>query len=346
VDCGAFDGQVVRLEGIKEIADKFVRVRLTRIEHVDLNLFEFDYDLTFMVFFLNAEKKVYGRYGGRDSEGADARQSLKGLKYTMESVLRMHEREDKVFAPKSGEKPKFIKELPGPRAFGRDCMHCHQVREALNAELNKAGKLNRDAVYRYPPPDNLGLELDVDRGGTVKAVKEKSAASATGLKAGDVLQKLNGVPIHSFGDAQYALDIAPREGAIEVVWQRDDKVHQEKLALAQGWRKTDLLWRASMRDLLPSARLSGLELAAEEKKALGLSANQLAFRQRESVSKQAKDAGIRAGDIILGVDDKAFEGDLDRFKEYVQNSYLVGDKVTVNILREGKREKVVMMLVK
>ena len=51
---------------IKDVADKFVRVRLTRIDNQDLNLFEFDYDLTFMVFFLNAEGKVYARYGGRD----------------------------------------------------------------------------------------------------------------------------------------------------------------------------------------------------------------------------------------------------------------------------------------
>ena len=323
-----------------------MRVRLTRIEHVDLNLFEFDYDITFMVFFLNAEKKVYGRYGGRDSEGADARQSLKGLNYTMQSVLRMHEREDKDFAPKSGEKPKFISDIPGPRNFGRDCTHCHQVREALNAELKKAGRLNRDAVFRYPPPDNLGLVLDLDRGDTVRAVKEKSAASAAGIKEGDALQKLNGVRIHSYADAQYALDIAPKEGAIDIVWQRDDKLHKEKLALPEGWRKTDVLWRASMRDLLPSARLSGFELTADEKKALGLSATQLAFRQRESVSKQAKDAGIRAGDIILGVEDKPFEGDLDKFKEYVQNNYLVGDKVTVNMIRDGQREKMVMLLVK
>jgi membrane-associated protease RseP (regulator of RpoE activity) len=323
-----------------------VRVRLTRIEHVDLNLFEFDYDITFMVFFLSAEKKVYGRYGGRDSEGADARQSLKGLNYTMHSVLRMHQREDKVFAPQSGEAPKFIKDIPGPRNISRDCMHCHQVREALNAELHKAGKLTRESVWRYPPPDNVGLELDVDRSGTVQAVKDKSPASAAGLKAGDVLQKLNGVPIHSLGDAQYALDIAPKEGAIEIVWQRDDKTYKEKLALSEGWRKTDLLWRASMRDLLPSARLSGFELTTEEKKALGLSAKQLAFRQRESLSKQAKEAGIRPGDIILGVDDKPFDGNLDTFKEYVQDTYLVGDKMTLNIVRDGNREKVVMLLLK
>ena len=40
---------------------------------------------------------------------------------------------------------------------------------------------------------------------------------------------LNGVPVHSFADAQYALDIAPREGAIDVVWQRDDKVDRKSV---------------------------------------------------------------------------------------------------------------------
>jgi hypothetical protein len=33
------------------------------VDDVDLNTFEFDYDLTFMVFFLNANGKVYARYG-------------------------------------------------------------------------------------------------------------------------------------------------------------------------------------------------------------------------------------------------------------------------------------------
>jgi serine protease Do len=320
-----------------------VRVRLTRIENVDLNLFEFDFDVTFMVFFLNAERKVYGRYGGRDSESADDRQSLKGLNCAMQSVLRMHKREGKVFAPKSGDTPYILKEIPGPR---RDCLHCHQVREALNAELKTAGKLSREAVYRYPPPDNLGMELDVDHGGTLKSIKDKSPASAAGLKKGDVLQLLNGVPIHSFADAQFALDRAPKDGSIEVVWQRDEKIRTEKLALPEGWRRTDVIWRASMRDLLPSARLNGIELTDAEKKALGLSPKQLAFRQRESLSKQAEEAGIRAGDIILGVDDKPLQTDLDGFRAYIQNTYLVGDRITVNLLRDGKRQVVRMTLFK
>jgi S1-C subfamily serine protease len=261
----------------------------------------------------------------------------------MQSVLRMHKNEDKVFAPTTADGPKVLKDVPGPR---RDCLHCHQVREALNRELKAAGKLTRDAVYRYPLPDNLGMELDVDRGGTIKTIREKSVAHAAGMKKGDTLQRLNGVPIHSFADAQYALDGAPQEGAIEVVWQRDEKLHTEKLALLKGWRKTDVSWRASMRDLLPSARLSGLNLTESEKKTLGLPAKQLAFRQRESVSLQAKEAGIRSGDVILGVDDKSFENDQDEFRHYVQDHYLVGDRVTVNLIREGKREAVTMTLLK
>src|SRR5205823_13416877 len=98
-DCREFDGQVVRLERLKDLADRFVRVRLTRIDTEDLNLFEFDYDLTFMVFFLDAAGRVYARYGGRDATSADSRQSLAGLAYTTQSVLRTHERPSIALTP-------------------------------------------------------------------------------------------------------------------------------------------------------------------------------------------------------------------------------------------------------
>ena len=102
---------MVRLEKINDVADNFVRVRLTRIDGEDLNLFEFDYDLTFMVFFLNAEEQVYARYGGRDAKDADNRLSLAGLRYTMQSVLQMHQREQKEFAPRSHEAPKYARDF-------------------------------------------------------------------------------------------------------------------------------------------------------------------------------------------------------------------------------------------
>jgi serine protease Do len=319
---------------------------LTRIDDLDLNLFEFDYDLTFMVFFLNTEEQVYARYGGRAAENPDGRHSLDGLRYTMNSVLEMHQRARKAFAPKSQDAPKYIREVSAGRRGGR-CLHCHQVKEILSTQLQKMGQWSRDLIWRYPMPENLGLMLEVDRGNVIKEVNTQSPASAAGLRAGDIVQQLNGVPIHSFGDAQFALDRAPKAGSIEISWRRGNHLIEGKLALPEGWQKSDITWRPSMQRLVPAARLYGIDLTPEEKKALGLSAEQLAFRQKDSVPAQAREAGIRPGDIILGVDDKQLDGmDVVDFLRYVRRTYLIGDRVTVHLLRDGKRMNLAMALLR
>ena len=296
-----------------------------------------------MVFFLDADENVYARYGGRDATDPDRRQSLAGLRYTMQSVLAMHARPEKAFAPKLGDSPFFLRDAALPRRGGR-CLHCHQVKEVLNGDLERKGKWSRDLVWRYPLPENVGLTLEVDRGNVVKQVTHKSPAEAAGLRAGDVVQRLNGVPVHSFGDAQFALDKAPRAGDVAIAWRRGNDIREGKLALAEGWRKTDLGWRPSMQRLIPSARLFGDDLTSEEKKALGLASGQLAFRQKDPVSVQAETAGVRPGDIILGIDDRPMEMDILDFLRYVRRNYLVGDRVSVNLLRDGKRLALPMTL--
>jgi S1-C subfamily serine protease len=263
----------------------------------------------------------------------------------MESVLRMHERAEKVFSPRSQDGPRFVRDVPGSRRGGH-CLHCHQVKEILNNDLQRTGKWERDMAWRYPPPVNLGFDLEMDRGNVVKETKHGSPAATAGLQAGDILRLLNGVPVHSFADAQFALDRAPKTGSVEVVRERDEQVLKDRLPLFDGWRKADATWRASTRRLLGSARLYGLDLTPEEKQALGLPVKQLAFRQKEPVSAQAQAAGIRAGDIILGVDDRPLEMELSDFLPDVRRNYLIGDRVTVHLLREGKRMSVGMTLVR
>jgi len=210
--------------------------------------------------------------------------------------------------------------------------------------LQRAGKWNRDLAWRYPLPDNLGLELQVDRGNVIKEVRPKSPASVAGLQAGDVVGRLNGVPVHSLADAQFALDRAPKKGSIEVVWRRDDRVLKDQLSLPDGWRKSDISWRPSLQRLVPAARLYGVDLTAEEKKALGLSPERLAFRQKDPASAQAEAAGIRPSDIIVGVEDRALELSMAGFLRYIERNYLVGDRVTINVLRDGKRLNLTMTL--
>jgi serine protease Do len=317
------------------VADRFVRVRLPRIDNLDLRLFEFDYDLTMMIFFLDSEDRVYARYGGRDGDSAEKRQSLDGLRHTMQSVLRMHENANREFVPQSPDAPRSLREVLPNRRGGR-CLHCHEVKEAINADLRRKGRWTGESPWRYPLPDNLGLVLDVDRGGTVKTVAPKSPAALLGLKPGDVVHRLNGLPVHSFSDAQVALDRAPKSGSVEIAWRRDGKVLTEKLSLPEGWRRTDLTWRPSMSTQIPSLPLYGKDLSDEEKKALGLPPKRLAFRQKEEVSTRARAAGFKGGDIILGVDGKELEMDVIGLLRHVQRNYLLGDQVRVNILREGK----------
>jgi S1-C subfamily serine protease len=294
------------------------------------------------VFFLNADGKVYARYGGRDAKDPDSRQSLAGLRYTMESVLAEHSRAQKDFAPRSAEGSKYIRDVANGRRRG--CYHCHNVKEALNDELDRKGLWTRDWVWRYPLPENVGLELEVDRGNVMKAVRAKSPAAAAGLKPGDVLRRLNGVPLHSQADVQFALEKAPKAGTVEVAWQRGEKTKSAKLSLPEGWRRGDITWRPSMQWIVPSARLYGEDLKPQEKKALGIPERRLAFRQQSPVPSQPKAAGVRPGDVIVGVDGKALEMDVGDFIHYVARNYLVGDKVTVNVLRDGKRLDLVMLL--
>src|SRR5258705_171824 len=143
---------------IRPLAREFVLVRLTRMRGVDLDLFDFDYDLTWMAFFLDADARVLGRYGGRDAGEPDDRSSGAGL-----------------------------------------------------------------------------------------------------VPAG-------GRPIGSFADVQYAFPRAPGGGRLGLAWHRGGKTVRGELALAEGWRKTDVSWRWSLRGLAPPPWVSGADLSAREKR--------------------------------------------------------------------------------
>jgi predicted metalloprotease with PDZ domain len=331
------------LEKIKDIANKFVRVRLAQIESSNLKLFDFDYDLTFMVFFLSPDERVYARYGGRSESGPDERQSLAGLRYTMESVLAEHSSNNQRFAPMQSGKPFYITEIAPARGLGR-CIHCHQAKEVIYNKLDREGNWNVDLAFRYPLPDNLGMKLEVDRGNTVEEVVADSSAAKAGLRRGDAIVTLNDVPVHSFGDAQFALDRAPKTGAIEISWRREGGIHRGKLELPDRWRRTDISWRPSLQNLVASARVYGENLTEEEKQTIGLSPKQLAFRQKSSVPPQAHKAGILEGDIIVGVDDRYLEMRAYDFLTYIRCNYVKGEVVTVNAIRNGRPLRLPMKL--
>lgn len=338
MDCRKFDEQVVRLEQISEVAREFVLVRLLRIAGADLNLFEFDYDLTWAGFFMNAEEKVYGRYGSRDASGPDGRLSLAGLRFAMERALDAHRRAPKAKPERRLNEPQLVENYPAAQRRRRqECIHCHQVYEFRRDQLQSQGKWNKEQVWVYPLPENVGLTLTVDRGNHVRSVAPGSAADRTGVRAGDVLQSVNGFPVASIADVQFGLHRAPARGTIPLTWQREGKSLTGALEVNPEWRRTNITWRPSLLDVLPSLGLFGEDLPAEEKKAIGLTAKRLAFRQEKRVPKDLRTAGVQAGDIVLGIDNQLLEMSMEEFLGHVRRNFLVGEKVTLNLVRNGER---------
>jgi len=320
-------------------------VRILNMRGVDLNVFEFDYDLTWSAFFLNAEEKIYGRFGGRDAVSADKYLTLSGLKNAMRAALAAHRREP-IARPAVVSRPAVsVEQYPAVTQLKANaCVHCHQVYDFRRQGSRTAGKWRLDDAWVYPLPEKLGFTLDPDSGQRLASVAADSAAARAGLEAGDLLTRIHGRPVASFADAQYALHHAPAEGTITVSWQHAGQLRAGTLELTPGWRKTDISWRASMWGLEPAPCVHGKDLTAAEKKALGLAENHLAFRQGRFVPVAARMAGIQENDIILGIDDRDLELTMLQFNAYVRLNYKVGERITFTVLRNGERLKLPMTL--
>jgi membrane-associated protease RseP (regulator of RpoE activity) len=311
---------------------------------VNLALFDFDYDLTWAAFFLNAHEKVYGRYSGRDADSAEGQVSLAGLRHAMQSALAEHRR-DPDPRPTSLPARRTVTQFRSmARLPSGSCVHCHQVYDLRREDRQADGSWRLEDVWVYPRPENVGLTLDVDQGDRVQRVSAGSPAARAGLQGGDVLASVNGVPVASIADVQYGLHRAPSRGEVSVVWSRDGKRQSASLKLNEGWRKTDLSWRWSLRGLDPSPCVRGPDLDADDRKVLGLSARQLAFRQGPFVHPAAEQAGIRQNDVIVGVNDRPLEMTARQFQAYVRLEYQVGQRITFNVLRDGKPLRLTMKL--
>src|SRR5262249_36236880 len=122
------------------------------------------------------------------------------------------------------------------------------------------GKWQREEIWVYPFPENVGLRLAVDQGNRVDNVRADSPAGRTGLRAGDVLLSLDGESVASLADMQFVLQRAPARGDIRITWQRNGRRASADLSLPEGWRVTDVSWRPSPRGIGPPPAVHGEDL--------------------------------------------------------------------------------------
>ena len=103
------DGQLVSHDD-KELAgllEKFVLVRLVQMGGVDLATFQFDPLLSWSLFFMNADKTIYGRYGSahpqakRSKADSNPSHTMKGLKAALAGAVQS-------FADQLGTRGKLV----------------------------------------------------------------------------------------------------------------------------------------------------------------------------------------------------------------------------------------------
>ena len=315
---------------------------------VNLNVFKFDYDVTWYGFFLSADEHIYGRFGGRDATSADTYLTLPALKKAMRAALEQHRSSPPLVKEGQGESKRTVEDYAAiKRLKPNACIHCHQVYDFQRDEMRTQGTWKLDLAWVYPLPENIGVVVKAEDGTTIRAVSPKSPADVAGIQPGDRLRKINDARVNSFADVSHALHAAGPAKTMNVSVARGEKEVKATLQLPEGWRKTDISWRESMWGLEPNASVYGKDLTTKEKKRLGLPENSLAFSQGNFVPPAAAKAGIRAGDIIFGLDNKNTAGmTMLQFNVFIRLNYKVGDRVTYHVVRNGQRLEIPIVLPK
>src|SRR5262245_16507836 len=176
--CQQFDDDVARSDPmIRDLLSEFVCVRIPQANSMDLVHFQFDFDLSFAVFFMDADLTTYGRYGTRSARPEVEDISLEGLRKAMAEALRIHRDRRAFTAALAGKQAKPTrlrtpKDYPGIAArfqetaaqagiTTKSCIHCHQIRDAERRLFRSTGERFPDRlIYPYPDPGAVGLKLD------------------------------------------------------------------------------------------------------------------------------------------------------------------------------------------
>src|SRR5262245_17992120 len=107
-------------QSLAELEKKFVCVRLIQTNPLDLDLFQYDFDMSWAALFLNADRTIYGRYGSRDSGGpnSDGLLSVSAFRKAAQRALALHAgypANKSQLAAKTGPKSAYAtpREIPG-----------------------------------------------------------------------------------------------------------------------------------------------------------------------------------------------------------------------------------------
>jgi len=341
----AFDAQVVLSPTDSprgKLLSQYVCARITRMDEIDVGLFDRDWNNTLYYFMMNADEQIYMRYGGRDARSPDSYLNLSSLELALAKGLELHRQYQKG-GLKNAERPKplFPREIPllVDRTISRNaCVECHLIGDYLNVHREKDGKLDKlTHMYRSPDIRTLGIELDAPNGLVVKEVR--GAVAAAGMKPGDRIAGVNGTPVWAFGDLQYHYDKVNRNAErVQMAVDRDGTPVDLSIALPERWWWTDLTFRQWT--IEPRVYFESVPLTEQEKREQGL-VERGGFASKvkrvDMFAEMTKSHELRAGDIVFGVDGVQRDEVANTAELFIKLRKTAGETVTLDVIRDGKR---------
>lgn len=350
VPCGSapkLDEQLSAVDSpLAAILDRFVCVRVVKMNGVDRNVFDFDRDVPYVAMILNADGTVYGRWGTRTATSRTElpRHTLGSLQTALERAAKLHEGYPANRAALAGKSAAQILSPPMPDDMptmkphpvnppeARNCIHCHMVGEANLALVVQQRPLTLRELWPYPTADNVGIRLDVRDGLKVKSVISASAAERAGVRAGDVLESLAGAPLISEADVQWVLDHAADDAKPKLGLSRDGRLLELTLELSGAWRRGQVEWRESLAPARPHINVS----PENGKAKLGIGPDEMALSvsyPREGAAK----AGFKPGDVIISVDGRKDLFSEADFLKYIHVDRPKAHNAELVVLRKGAK---------
>ncbi len=357
----SFDGQVVRPDqDLLPLYNEYVCVRVTNMRGIDLNRYRFDFDLTLAVLLMNPDGTIYNRYGGRDHRAADVWLNKPSLARVLRDGLIEHSRYQQSPAPPATRPRKAIENVD---AFARkdkgECIHCHSVNPALREEAVSLGNWKPEDLWIFPTPGHVGLELSPTDQTLITRIAPDSPAAICGLRPMDRLLTMGGSgPISTISDVQWALhNQSPASSSISVSWkEQDGKIHTGVISVKDGWKQDTPLafsWRPSKWGLTPAPGFGGRPLKRQEKKTRGFVESSFAFRvgylvtwgDQARYGRIAAKAGLRVGDIVTAIQEKGDFRSVEHFHAWWRLTRKAGETVPVDILRQGKKMRILIPVI-
>jgi hypothetical protein len=340
-----FDAQVVLSPTNSprgKLLKQYVCARITRMDDIDVGLFDRDWNNTIYYFVMNGDEQIYMRYGGRDARAPDSYLNLSSLELALDQGLELHRRYQQDGLKKTERpKPLFPREISllVERTFARSaCVECHLIGDYQNIQRELDGKLDKlTHMYRSPDIRTLGIYLDVPTGLVVKEVRD--AVQTAGMKPGDRITKLNGTLVWTFGDLQYHYDQVPRNsGRIQITVERGEAEIDLPITLPERWWWTDLTFRQWT--IEPRVYFESTPLAESDKRELGL-VERGGFASKvkrvDSFAEIMKSHELRVGDIVFGVDGVERDEIANTAELFIKLRKSAGETVILSLIRDGKR---------